>query len=295
MTYFKAFLENLRPRQWSKNLILFAGVIFAQKFGETTCLIRATIGALIFCLASGAVYVYNDIADRDLDRRHPYKCLRPIASGRLPVPVATRLLLGLLTVCLVAAGFVGLRFLAAVALFFVWNWLYTRVLKQVMVLDVFGIALSFVIRAVASVYVLHPHATVEISTWLLLCTTFLSLFLGFCKRRDEFVKLTGAETRPALRGYSEAGLTALIGGSFGLTLMAYSLYTIWPSTVDRFGSRDLIYTLPFVFLGLGRYLYLVFREGRGGRPHEILLNDTFLQVIVIGWIVASVWIIGMGQ
>ncbi len=291
MQIFVAFLENLRPRQWSKNLILFAGVIFAQKFGETACLLRAFLGALLFCLASGVVYIYNDIADVELDRQHPYKCLRPIASGRLPLPLVMRLMIGLLVICLIAAAWLGERFLATVAVFFLWNWLYTRILKKVMILDVMGIALSFVIRAIAGVYVLYPVCAAEISPWLLLCTLALSLFLGFCKRRDEFVKLDGSATRPALRGYSEAGLNALIGAAFGLTLMAYSLYTIWPTTIEHFGSRDLIYTLPFVFLGMGRYLYLVFREGRGGRPHEILLNDMTLQLIVTGWIIVSVWII----
>mgnify|MGYP001812718610 CR=1 FL=1 len=179
--------------------------------------------------------------------------------------------------------------------FFLWNWLYTRLLKKVPILDVTGIGMSFVIRAVAGVLVLLPVSPhVRLSPWLLLCTFFLSLFLGFSKRREEFIKLGqgNGQTRPVLRGYNEPMLNSLIGASFALTGMAYALYTVWPETVAQFGTRDLIYTLPFVLLGMGRYLYLVFLEDKGGKPHEILLNDLSLQVIVVGWILAAIRIIG---
>lgn len=296
--YLRAFLASLRPRQWTKNLLLFAGVIFAQKLGHTPCVVRAVLGALVFCLASGVIYIFNDIVDRDLDRRHPHKRLRPIAAGRLPVPVAVRGGAVLLGVVLVASALLGWAFLGGVVFFFTWNWLYTRVLKGVRVLDVTGIGMSFVIRATCGVLVLLPAcADVGISPWLLLCTFFLSLFLGFCKRRDELLKMVpgAGETRPVLRGYSEPMLNALIGGSFALTAMAYALYTVWPDTVRHFGTRNLVYTLPFVLLGMGRYLYLVFLEDRGGRPHEILLVDKFLQVSVLGWVIVAIRIIGPGQ
>jgi 4-hydroxybenzoate polyprenyltransferase len=292
----KAFLENLRPRQWTKNLLLFAGVIFAQKLGESACVTRAFLGAMVFCLASGAVYIYNDIVDRELDRLHPYKKLRPIPSGRLSVISAARGCLILVGACLVCAWLLGREFLGMVALFFLWNWLYTRWLKRVPVLDVMGIGMSFVIRATAGVMVLLPSCpAVGISPWLLLCTFFLSLFLGFCKRRDELLRLDTSKgtTRPVLHDYSEPMLNALIGGSFALTTMMYALYTIWPSTVEHFGTEDLIFTLPFVLIGMGRYLYLVFLEDMGGKPHEILLNDAFIQVIVVSWIGVAIKIIGI--
>jgi 4-hydroxybenzoate polyprenyltransferase len=291
-----AFLENLRPRQWTKNLLLFAGVIFAQKLGETPCVMRAFLGALVFCLASGVVYVYNDIVDRELDRLHPHKRLRPIASGRLPLTWAVRggLVLGL--ICLVCGWLLGQEFLVMIAVFFLWNWLYSRWLKRVPVLDVMGIGMSFVIRATAGVMVMLPACPgVGISSWLLLCTFFLSLFLGFCKRRDELLRVDASQgtTRPVLREYSEPMLNALIGGSFALTTMMYALYSIWPTTVAHFGTQNLIYTLPFVLVGMGRYLYLVFLEDMGGKPHEILLNDAFIQVIVVSWIVTAIKIIGI--
>lgn len=295
-TDWRAFVENLRPRQWTKNLLLFAGLIFAKKMGDPACLARAVGGAVIFCFASGVVYVFNDIADRHMDALHPDKRKRPIASGRLPVRPAVSLGLQLLAVCLVAAALMGRYFLAIVAFFFLWNWLYTRWLKRVPVLDVTGIGMSFVVRAVAGVLVLLPACPkVGISPWLLLCTFFLSLYLGFCKRRDEFTKLETADgrTRPVLRGYTEPMLDALIGTSFGLTMVMYSLYTVWPHTVEQFGTRNLVYTVPLVLAGLGRYQYLVYQEKRGGKPHEILLSDILLQIVVVAWVGAAVWIIGI--
>jgi 4-hydroxybenzoate polyprenyltransferase len=289
-------VESLRPRQWTKNLLLLAGVIFARKLGDAECLLRGWAAVGVFCLASGVIYIFNDIADRHLDRLHPDKRKRPVASGRLAVPDAVRSGLVLLVVTLGLAWLLGAPFLAGVAFFFVWNWLYTRWLKRVPILDVTGIGMSFVIRALSGVLVLLPVSPhVRLSPWLLLCTFFLSLFLGFSKRREEFLKLPQdeGETRPVLRGYTVPMLNSLIGASFALTGMAYALYTVWPETVAQFGTRDLIYTLPFVLVGMGRYLYLVFLEEMGGKPHEILLNDLALQAVVLGWIAAAIRIIGV--
>jgi len=291
-----AILVNLRPRQWTKNLILLAGVIFAQQLDDPASLLRAIAATFIFCLASGAVYIFNDICDVEQDRQHPYKRLRPIASGRLPVPMAWRAWAVLMGICLVSSFFLGWLFLASVMAFFLWNWAYSRFLKKLPILDVVGIGVSFVIRALAGVMVLLPlHPELELSVWLLLCPFFLSLFLGFCKRRNELVKLAdeSGSTRPVLLSYTETVLNAMIGASFGLTLAAYAVYTIWPSTVEHFGTRDLVWTTALVFAGLWRYLYLVFKEGQGGRPHEILLNDMILQLLVVGWIGLTVAIIGL--
>ncbi len=295
MSIWLAFFENLRPRQWTKNLLLFAGVIFARELGNPACVKRAVLGALVFCFSSGVIYVFNDLADRELDRRHPTKRNRPIASGRLPAPMAVKLGGILFILCMVSAWALGQLFLGGVCFFFLWNWLYTRWLKGVPILDVSGIGMSFVIRATSGVLVLLPSCPhVRLSPWLLLCTFFLSLFLGFCKRRDEYLKIgpLKGETRPVLLGYSEPMLNAMIGISLGLTMMMYGLYTVWPDTVEQFGTNHLIYTIPFVLAGMGRYLYLVYQEDRGGKPHEILLNDLFLQVLVIGWIVSAIKIIG---
>ncbi|MCP4292467.1 MAG: decaprenyl-phosphate phosphoribosyltransferase [bacterium] len=295
MSVLMTFFENLRPRQWTKNLLLFAGVIFARELSNTACVKRAILGSLVFCFSSGVVYVFNDIADRDLDRLHPTKRNRPIASGRLATSAAVKMGFSLLILCLASAWALGPLFLAGVCGFFLWNWLYTRWLKSVPVLDVTGIGMSFVIRATSGVLVLLPACPeVSISPWLLLCTFFLSLFLGFCKRRDEYMKMGPGknETRPVLKGYSEPMLNAMIGVSLGLTMMMYGLYTVWPDTVEMFGTNHLIYTIPFVLLGMGRYLFLVYKEAKGGKPHDILLNDVLLQILVVGWIVTAIKIIG---
>lgn len=292
------FLESLRPRQWTKNLILFAGCIFAQKCNEPEFLLRAALGCLIYCLASGAVYLFNDVVDVELDRLHPHKRRRPIASGRLPVRAAGGLAGLLAAGCLAGAWFLGRNFAAVTALFFLHNALYTRLLKRAVILDVVGIAFSFVLRAVASVEVLDAVMPgIKISNWLLLCTFFLSLFLGFGKRRNELIHLhlDSRNTRPALAAYSEPLLNIMIGITFGMTLMAYALYTVWPGTVAHFGTSKLVYSLPFVFYGMGRYLYLLYKEGRGGRPHEILLNDGALQLAVGGWILTVLLIIGQNS
>lgn len=287
MRVFVAFLENLRPRQWTKNLILFAGVIFSQTIGYHAALLRALAGCLIFCLASGAIYVLNDLADAEFDRQHPHKRNRPIPAGRLPAAIAGRLALALSLLCLGAACLLGPTFGLVTGLFFLLNIAYTHVLKKIVIMDVTGIALSFVIRAVASVEVLRPISPgIQLSNWLILCTFFLSLFLGFAKRRSEFMRVRpdAGETRPVLADYSEGLLNILIGITFTMTLTAYSLYTVWPGTVAHFGTSRLVLTLPFVFYGMGRYLYLVYYSGRGGRPHEILLNDPAIQFAVLGWV-----------
>ena len=293
-----AVLQSLRPTQWTKNLILLAGVIFAQQFTDPAAVVRALAACLVFCLASGAVYILNDIKDIEQDRLHPHKRRRPVASGRLPLPLAWRIWGILVVACLAAGVLLGWPFLLALAAFFGWNGLYSTVLKRLPILDVVGIGISFVIRALAGVMVLLPiHPEVTISFWLLLCPFFLSLFLGFSKRRNELVKLADERggTRPVLLSYSETMLNSMIGISLGLTLAAYAVYTVWPSTVAHFGTRDLVWTTVFVLLGLWRYQYLVFKEGRGGRPHDILLNDLTLQVLVVGWIVTFVAIIGTGD
>jgi decaprenyl-phosphate phosphoribosyltransferase len=291
-------LASLRPRQWTKNLILFAGAIFARQLADPACASRAAAAFAVFCLASGTVYIVNDIADVVQDRLHPDKSRRPIASGRLPIQAARRAAVVLGAIAVVAAALLGWPFLLAMLAFIGWNAAYTRVLKRIAIADVVGIGVSFVLRATAGWAVLLPVVPgVELSFWLLLCPFFLSLFLGFGKRRHELLSLAASShtTRPVLTMYNETMLNVLIGTSFGLTLAAYALYTIWPTTVEHFGTRHLIWTTSFVFAGLWRYMYLVFRQGRGGRPHEILLNDPLLQVLVIGWISASVAIIGIKE
>jgi 4-hydroxybenzoate polyprenyltransferase len=291
-----SLLVSLRPRQWTKNLLLFAGLVFSQSAADLPSIARAASGCLVFCLLSGAVYLFNDCIDAPQDRRHPLKRQRPIAAGRLPVAVAKRWALGLALAALAASWLLGVGFGATASAFAVLNLGYSLGLKRIVILDVVGIAVSFVLRAVASVEVLRPvQGAVPLSPWLILCTFLLALFLGFAKRRAEYVQEASANhaTRPSLRHYGRRLLDVLVLSTFAATLTAYVLYTLAAGTVAQFGTTRLLFTAPFVAAGLGRYLVLVFKDDRGGRPHEILLTDPAIQVAVLGWITCVCLIIGL--
>ncbi len=293
---FKPLFESLRPRQWTKNLILFAGLIFSQHTTDPALFWRATVGGVLFCLLSGVVYIFNDVKDVAHDRLHPVKRERPIASGRLDVRTAEIMALLLALVSLGGAMLLGLRFALVAALFLLLNVAYTHGLKRLVILDVVGIAGGFVLRAVASVEVLRDVVEhIPLSNWLILCTFLLALFLGFAKRRAEYMHVlpAGLETRPSLRFYNELTLNLLIGGSFALTITVYTLYTISQGTIAQFGTWHLVLTVPFVVWGLGRYLVLIFKDGQGDRPHEVLLTDIWIQLAVLGWIVTAWLVIGL--
>lgn len=291
-----AFLENLRPRQWTKNLILFAGLIFSQNTAELALLLRAAAGCLLFCLLSGAIYVMNDIADVEMDRRHPSKKKRPIAAGRLAPRNAAVGAVMLTIISLGTAFLLGRGFGLTATGFFLLNVVYTFVLKKIVILDVLAIAGGFVLRAVGSVEVLREATEhIPLSPWLILCTALLAMFLGFAKRRVEFAeeKSGTGVIRPSLHDYSELLLNLLIGGSFALTVTAYILYTVSPGTVQQFQTGNLVLTVPFVITGMSRYLVLIFKDGQGGHPHEILLTDGRIQLSVLGWIVTACLVIGL--
>ncbi|MBU0743189.1 decaprenyl-phosphate phosphoribosyltransferase [bacterium] len=292
----RTIFESLRPRQWTKNLILFAGLIFSQHATDPTLLWRATVGGILFCLLSGVVYIFNDIKDIEHDRRHPVKRERPLASGRLDVRAAEIAALVLAVVSLGGALLLGLRFALIAAMFLLLNVAYTHGLKRLVILDVVGIAIGFVLRAIASVEVLRDAAYhIPLSNWLILCTFLLALFLGFAKRRAEYMHVlpAGLETRPSLRFYNELTLNLLIGGTFALTVTAYAMYTMSPGTVAQFDTWHLVMTVPFVVWGLGRYLVLIFMDGQGSMPHEVLLTDIWIQLALLGWIVTACLVIGL--
>ncbi len=292
----KALLTSLRPRQWTKNLLLFAGLVFSQSAAEPASAWRAVLGFLVFCLLSGAVYLFNDCIDAPRDRRHPLKRHRPIAAGLLPVVTAQRWALGLGIAALSVSWLLGRGFGFTATAFAVLNLAYSLGLKQIVIADVVGIAVGFVLRAVASVEVLRPvRGAVPLSSWLILCTFLLALFLGFAKRRAEYVQeaSTNHAARPSLRHYGRRMLDVLVVASFVATLASYVLYTLATGTVAQFGTSKLLFTAPFVAAGLGRYLVLVFKDDRGGRPHEILLTDPAIQIAVLGWITSVCLIIGL--
>ncbi len=282
-------LKAMRPQQWVKNLLVFAGVLFARRLFDLDRLMVASAAFGLFCLASGGIYVINDLLDLEQDRRHPDKRLRPLASGRLKVPVAVvggglALLASLWGAFRLHPVFGGIA-----GLYVAQNLLYSKYLKHVVILDVMLIGFGFVLRAVAGAVAVE----VEVSSWLILCTFLLALFLGFSKRRQEIVRLkeAGEVHRSVLTEYSPQFLDTMIGIVTAATLMSYALYTTSEQTVQKFHTRHLILTIPFVLYGIFRYLYLMHRQEKGDNPTEVLLKDPAMRVNVLLWVLAVVGII----
>ena len=282
-------LLSLRPGQWTKNLLVFAGLLFAKRLFDGAAVGDASAAFAIFCALSGAVYLGNDIADRDIDRRHPLKAQRPLASGALPVPVAIAA-----AVVLVGGGLAGAFVIAprlgwVSAGYLALGILYSTTLKHLVILDVLTIAIGFVLRAVAGAFAID----VEISQWLLVCTILLALFIALAKRRHELVLLADGATghRPILGEYSAYLLDQMIAVVTASTLVAYIFYTISPETQQKFGTAWLELTIPFPIYGIFRYLYLVHRREGGGSPAELLLTDRPLLACVAVWVLSVAFII----
>jgi 4-hydroxybenzoate polyprenyltransferase len=261
----------MRPRQWSKNLLLFAGLVFAAKLGDATRWLEAFAAFIAYCAASSAAYLVNDVRDAAQDRTHPIKRLRPIARGELSARAAV-LIAGALAVAafalVVPLGLPSVGFLAA---FVALQLAYSFGLKHVVLLDVFTIASLFVIRSAAGA----AAVDVRISPWLLLVTALLALFLALAKRRSELV-LQGS-SRPVLEGYSLELLDQLIAVTTASTIAAYAIYTFTAH------SAALMATIPFVVFGLFRYLLLVHRDDLGEEPENVLLTDRPLVAAVVLW------------
>jgi 4-hydroxybenzoate polyprenyltransferase len=282
-------LISTRPSQWTKNLLVFAGVLFGRRLLDVRAVGDAVAAFVIFCALSGAVYLFNDIADRDADREHPLKRRRPIASGALSLPVATAAAALLGAVALAAAFRLSVPFGAVAAVYLLLQAAYSHVLKNVVIIDVLAIAIGFVLRAVAGAVAVN----VEISHWLFVCTILLALFIALAKRRHEIVLLadTAPNHRPILGEYSPYLLDQMIAVVTASTLISYVFYTISPETTAKFGTEWLGLTIPFPLYGIFRYLYLVHHREGGGSPADLLLTDRPLIVCVALWAVAVAIII----
>ena len=284
-----SLLTSLRPRQWTKNLIIFAALLFGQRLTDPRSIGRSAAAFAIFCVLSGVVYLVNDVVDREADRLHPLKAKRPIAAGDLSTGAALTAALVLGAVGLGAAYGLGVEFghvaLAYVALLAC----YSGPLKHIVIVDALTIAVGFVLRAVAGAVVIG----VPISHWLLVLTIQLALFLALAKRRHELVELAAQATnhRASLGEYTPGLLDQLIAIVAASTLIAYAVYTISPETVAKFGTDWLGLTLPFPIYGIFRYLYLVHRRADGGNPSETLLTDRPLLACVALWGLAVIIII----
>ncbi|MCC6651860.1 MAG: decaprenyl-phosphate phosphoribosyltransferase [Candidatus Eisenbacteria bacterium] len=289
-----ALIEALRPKQWTKNLLLFIGVIFSQHLSDTALLQRAFAGFIAFSLLSGSVYVLNDLMDVEADRQHPKKCKRPIAAGRLPVAVAWGALPVILAVVGVISWYLGPAFMTVAAIYLASNLAYSFWLKHKVIIDVFLIANGFMLRAIAGVELLRAVAPdTLLSQWLLVCTFFGALFLGVSKRRRELVNAGthASEQRAVLRKYTPELLDVMLTVSAATTLMSYALYTMWPSTVEKFGTEALLYTVPFVAFGVFRYLHLVRVSETSEDPSAVLLTDRPIQATVVLFLCTVVWVL----
>ncbi len=285
--------KTMRPMQWIKNLMVFPALVFSGHLTDFSGLVAVSGGFVVFCLLSGAVYLFNDLRDYENDKAHPTKRHRPIASGELSVADAKRAMvrvagagLALSLALNVVTSRVGFDFFLVAVLYLALQAAYTLHLKNVVILDVACIAGGFVLRVLAGVAIIN----VPVSFWIIACTTLLAFFLGFGKRRHELLLLTdGAEGhRAILKEYSPYYLDQMISVVTASTVIAYSLYTVDPHTVAKLGTTRLPVTIPFVIYGIFRYLYLVHQKEEGGSPSRVLVTDRPLIINIGLWFVTVV-------
>jgi len=278
------WVQLLRPVQWTKNVVVLSALVFGGEAGFPDHVARALVAVLAFCLVSSAGYILNDWRDRDRDRLHPEKRFRPIASGKICERDALRSGGVLLVAAMMLSALVSPSLLAVIVTYGALSAAYTVQLKHVPVIDVVIIAVGFVLRAIAGAVAVD----VPMSWWLLVCTFLLALFLGFGKRRHEFVALgyVAEKHRPSLSGYSERVLNGLILATAGSVLLAYTVYAATTPTVTV--HWPMLLTVPLVTMAIGRYLVLIFHHGSGGSPESILLRDVPLILAIASWALAIV-------
>ena len=273
-------IRSLRPKQWIKNLFILAALIFDRQLTNSSAASRTVSGVVIFCMLSSAVYLFNDIFDKDADAVHPIKKDRPIASGRISIPIAAGVGVLLAVIAILWASQLSTSFMLICAAYLVTNLLYSKWLKHIPIIDVMIIASGFVLRVAAGVTLIEVE---RFSPWLYVVTTLLALFIGFGKRRAELTLLsTNANNhRAVFEGYSLEYLDQLITIVSGTTIVAYSLYTF--SAPNLPSNYAMMLTIPFVLYGIFRYLYLVKVRESGGEPEELVMKDRPLQLTVILW------------
>jgi len=276
----KALFKTMRPRQWTKNVFIFAALVFDKQLFVVDSFLRTIAGFALFCLISSSVYIFNDLADIEADRKHPEKKKRPIPSGQLSVGAAWAAGILLVAITLGLGWLLAPAFAGVVGLYFLINLAYSKWLKHIPIVDVLILAAGFVLRVGAGVTLIHVE---RFSPWLYVVMTLLSLFLGFGKRRAELALLThGAGShRKVLDGYTIPLLDQYIMIVSGTTIVAYSLYTFSAPNVPA--NHTMMLTIPFVVYTIFRYLYLIHVEDEGGSPEEILLTDRPFQIAMVLW------------
>ena len=284
-----ALFQAARPKQWIKNLFLFAPLLFSRHLFEFHIILDAVTGFFLFSLGASCIYLINDLFDREKDRLHPTKCQRPIASGKLPLSWVITTVLIIIPLLILISIRIQPMFAIGLGSYILLNIIYSIYLKEIVIIDVMTIAASFVLRIVCGALII----AVPISEWLLICTTLLALFLGFSKRRHEILILESAAQnhRPVLTEYNTYFLDQMMSLVTAATLICYILYTVDDSTVQKFHSRNLLFTIPFVLYGLFRYLYLVHQKKSGGDPTMELIADKPLLADLFLWAITVVIII----
>jgi 4-hydroxybenzoate polyprenyltransferase len=278
-----SLLKTMRPRQWSKNIFIFAALVFDKQLLIPASFLRTLAGFVLFCLVSSSVYIFNDLADIEADREHPEKRNRPIPSGRLSPGVAWFAGILLVVVSLAVGYVLSPPFAAVIAAYFLLNLAYSKWLKHILILDVLVLAAGFVLRVGAGVTLIHVE---RFSPWLYVVMTLLALYLGFGKRRAELALLSddAGSHRKVLEGYTIPLLDQYIMIVTGMTIVAYSLYTFSAPNVPA--NHSMMLTIPFVVYAIFRYLYVIEVEHSGGAPEDIVLTDRPFQISMLLWALA---------
>jgi len=261
----------MRIPQWIKNLILFAGILFGKRITDKSAVITVILSFFLFSIIASCQYVINDYLDKEEDARHPEKKKRPIASGAIEGSIALAITLIILPLALVASYMLKPSFAFIVLFYLLFNIVYSKYLKHLVILDVMSISIGFVLRAIAGAIVID----VAFSSWLLLCTFMLSLFWGFSKRRGELDLLEGnaGKHRKILNEYSTSFLDLMMSIVATMTLMSYVMYTISASTIQNLGTDKMIYTVPIVVYAIFRSLYIIYIKNMGHNPTKAILTD----------------------
>lgn len=282
----------LRPRQWIKNLFIFLPLIFGKKLFHFPTNLKVVFAFSVFSIAASAVYLINDIIDVEKDRLHPTKQLRPIASGKVSIKQAQIVALILSILSIAFSFLLDLYFGLVVLAYLVFNLIYSKFLKEAVIVDIFCIGGFFLLRIIAGSAV----AGVEMSHWIIIITVLLALFLGFSKRRQELKLLERKVTshRQVLTRYNTYFIDQMVTVITSSIVVVYMLYTVDARTVKEFGTKHLIYSIPFVYYGVFRYLYLIHKLHKDGDPTRILLSDRKMQLNLALWIIVCIFVIYFG-
>ncbi|MCS6844531.1 MAG: decaprenyl-phosphate phosphoribosyltransferase [Caldilineales bacterium] len=287
-----ALFKAMRPKQWTKNVVVFAPLVFDEKLFVLPLLLRTSLAFVLFCLVSSAVYLINDLADIEKDRQHPVKRHRPLASGALAPSVATAAAIGIIALSLPAAFWLSRSFGLILLGYLLLNIAYSFYLKHVVIVDVLVIAAGFVLRVAGGVAVVQVE---RFSPWLYLCITLGALFIGFGKRRHELITLQeeASNHRAILAQYTVPFLDQLIALVTSTLVIAYSLYTFSAPNLPE--NYSMMLTIPLVLYGLFRYLYLIHVKGEGGAPDELVFQDRPLLLTGVLWVAAVILVLYTGS